>query len=88
MAQDSRTGREAREQDDARWPNTQFRCLCCNGVIVTLFDQDISGGLDLKMGFIFDEYSFICDNCAATLIAERKHPSPPAPQKGTSRKTG
>jgi hypothetical protein len=55
---------------------------------VTLFDQDVSGGLNLKMGLVFDEYSFICDGCAATLIAEQTHPSPSATKKGTSRRTG
>jgi hypothetical protein len=88
MARSIPGGREAGEQDDTGWPSTQFRCLCCNGVIETLFDQDVSGGLNLEMGLVFDEYSFICDNCAATLIAERRRPSPPAAQKGTSRKTG
>jgi hypothetical protein len=88
MAWSSQDSRETRAQDQAQWPNTQFRCLCCNGVIVTLFDQDVSGGLNLKMGLVFDEYSFICDDCAATLIAERTHPSPSATKKGASRKTG
>ena len=81
MAWNSQENRETRAQDQARWPNTQFRCLCCNGVIVTLFDQDVSGGLNLKMGLVFDEYSFICDDCAATLIAEQTPPSPSATKK-------
>jgi hypothetical protein len=88
MAQSIPSSREARGQGDAGWPNTQFRCLCCNGVIMTLFDQDVSGGLNLEMGLVFDEYSFICDNCAATLVAERRRPSAPARRKGTSRKAG
>jgi hypothetical protein len=73
MAQKLPDSRGSTEQEDARWPNTQFRCLCCNGVIMSLFDQDVSGGLDLKMGLVFDEYSFICDGCAAALIADQAH---------------
>ena len=81
MAQELPSDREARKGDETRWHNTQFRCLCCNGVIVSLFNQDVSGGLDLKMGLVFDEYSFICDNCAATLIAAQTHALPAAKRK-------
>jgi hypothetical protein len=75
MVKGFQNAQESCEHGDVLRPTTSFRCLCCNGVIVSLFDQDVSGGLDLKMGFVFDEYSFICDNCAAALIAERTHSS-------------
>jgi hypothetical protein len=85
MSDGLQNNREAREPADLRRLDARFRCLCCNGVIETLFDRDVSHGLDLKMGFVFGEYSFICDGCTATLIAERTAASPAARQRGTPR---
>jgi hypothetical protein len=47
---------------------TQHRCLCCNGVIVGVSDEDAAIGLSPALGLVSDECAFICNDCTARLI--------------------
>jgi hypothetical protein len=47
---------------------TQHRCLCCNGVIASLSDEDAAIGLSPALGLVSDECAFICNDCTARLI--------------------
>jgi hypothetical protein len=38
---------------------TQHRCLCCNGIITGLSDQDLSVGLDATLGLVSDECALL-----------------------------
>jgi len=59
-------GREAAAADSHA--DTQYRCLSCNGIIPGLADQDLSIGLNMKLGLVSDECALICDECTAKLI--------------------
>ncbi|MCP3469173.1 hypothetical protein NLM33_02395 [Bradyrhizobium sp. CCGUVB1N3] len=52
-------------------PDTQHRCLNCNGVIAGLADQDLGLGLDTRVGLVSDECALICNVCTAKLIETR-----------------
>jgi len=45
--------------------------MCCNGIITGLVDQDLSIGLNLKLGLVSDECDHICNQCTAKLIERR-----------------
>jgi hypothetical protein len=47
------------------------RCLCCEGLIAAISDQDTAVGLDLKLGLVSDECALICNGCTARLIEAR-----------------
>ena len=47
---------------------TQHHCLCCNGVIAGVSDEDAGIGLSPALGLVSDECAYICDNCTAKLI--------------------
>jgi hypothetical protein len=47
------------------------RCLCCDGIIAAISDQDAAVGLDLKLGLVSDECALICNDCTAKLIEAR-----------------
>ena len=47
---------------------TQHRCLCCNGVIAGMSDEDTAIGLSSALGLFSDECAFICNDCTARLI--------------------
>jgi hypothetical protein len=47
---------------------TQHRCLCCNGVIAGMSDEDTAIGLSSALGLVSDECAFICNDCTARLI--------------------
>ena len=46
----------------------QHRCLCCNGVIAGMSDEDTAIGLSSALGLVSDECAFICNDCTARLI--------------------
>jgi len=46
----------------------QHRCLCCNGEITGLPDEDTAIGLSPVLGLVSDECAFICNDCTARLI--------------------
>jgi hypothetical protein len=52
-------------------PATQHRCLCCNGVIDGMSDEDGAIGLSPALGLVSDECAFICNACTARLIKAR-----------------
>jgi hypothetical protein len=53
-------------------PDTQHRCMCCDGVITNLSDEAFSIGLDLKLGLVSDECALICNGCTEKLVEARK----------------
>jgi hypothetical protein len=53
---------------DAFGSTTQHRCLCCNGVIAAVPDEDTAIGLSPVLGLVSDECAFICCDCTARLI--------------------
>jgi hypothetical protein len=53
---------------DAFGSTTQYRCLCCNGVIAGVPDEDTAIGLSSVLGLVSDECAFICNECTARLI--------------------
>ena len=53
---------------DAFGSTTQHRCLCCNGVITGVPDEDTAIGLSPVLGLVSDECAFICNDCTARLI--------------------
>jgi uncharacterized protein with PIN domain len=44
------------------------RCLCCNGVIASVSEQDAAIGLSPALGLVSDECAYICNDCTAKLI--------------------
>jgi hypothetical protein len=77
MARDSAPSGDV---DDTPGSTTQHRCLCCNGIITGLSDQDLAIGLDAKLGLVSDECGLICNDCTARLIQAA------APQSGHARR--
>jgi hypothetical protein len=54
-----------------RASDTQHRCFYCDRVIPTLPDEDLSVGLNIKLGLVSDECALICNECTARLIETR-----------------
>ena len=70
---------EVGDHDAAKSLTGQYpRCICCNGFIEMSLDEDISLGLNLKLGLVSDECALICDGCAARLAAARAAETTPA----------
>jgi len=51
--------------------DTQRRCSYCERVIPALPDEEVSVGLDVKLGLVSDECALICNACTASLIETR-----------------
>jgi hypothetical protein len=58
--------------EDEAIQQTQYRCLCCDGVIASLSEETIPVGLDLKLGLVADECALICNACTTRLIEARR----------------
>ncbi len=59
-------GEIAEEPGSKKWQ----RCFCCNGVIASVSDQDISVGLNPALGLVSDECALVCYSCTAKLMEE------------------